>query len=235
MNVIYPRLLSSLTRISDRAFLYCRPVPSWEATLSRDRASLQISHMLVFYCGFFPLSLLPDLPPLVARLLPRLWPQLTLGELYRFLHLHVFSTPQLLNSTRSLGANIMAIIDARPGIEVTVTSGNRTLREYREKETIDAPNAATNYIEVNSFESFEVSIETFNDFAQGYDFQVMTWLDGVFIESHVRILNASRKNRLNRAPGVKTEVNRCLCTCDLQFTPFLIGTQMFTGASISLG
>ena len=120
----------------------------------------------------------------------------------------------------------MAIIDTRPGIEVTVISGDDALPEYRDTAAENSPHVITNYIDVGKATHFEVLTKFKDNNTVHYGVVIDVLLDGVKVHSKIYRLKQLEKPEGYKASGVSSKIRGRWHISNFLFSPFVLGNYM---------
>ena len=119
----------------------------------------------------------------------------------------------------------MAVIEGRPGLEVTIISGGEALYEYDDNEAKTTAQTVTKFVEIGDDDNFEVLIKFNDDNTAHYGVRHEVRLDGVKVHSGLCRLKDLTKSSGHRVSGVKSKINGRWHTSNFLFSAFGIGNM----------
>ena len=117
----------------------------------------------------------------------------------------------------------MAVLNSCPGLEVTIVSNDKTLREFPDDQAEDGNNSITHYVEVESDGTFQINLQVTDAYRSRHGIGVDIRLDGQNADRSLILLKNLQKPGGHVFSGAQSKVNGKWFVSDFKFSQFVLG------------
>lgn len=117
----------------------------------------------------------------------------------------------------------MAILNSCPGLEVTIKCNKKALKEHADTQVNDAPNAVTNYVEVEADGAFELHLQVASTYSSKYGLRMRVQLDGGDVDDTLIRFGQLKKPGGHTFTGARSKQRGKWYTSNFRFSEFLLG------------